>query len=139
MKNKLKIFFTLALTFILSFALVGCSAPVVGEWKATTATIVAFEGADPYDQLSENISIYLNINDDETWEFIFENHDDPSLSYTVEGTYTFEDDKLVFSGETFDETVSTVFEYKDGKLYGQEVIEVDRDITTVITYVFERK
>ena len=31
------------------------------------------------------------------------------------------------------------FEYKDGKLYGEEVIEVDDEITTVITYVFERK
>ena len=50
-----------------------------------------------------------------------------------------EDDKLIFSGESIDENVTTVFEYKDGKLYGEEVIEVDDKITTVITYVFERK
>ena len=139
MKKLLGILFIVMTIFAITFAFCSCSSGVVGEWKATTSTVLPFEGADPYDQLSENISIYLNINNDETWEFIFENHDDPSLSYTVEGTYTFEDDKLIFSGESIDENVTTVFEYKDGKLYGEEVIEVDDEITTVITYVFERK
>lgn len=137
--KKIRFFVAIMLVFAMTFAFCSCSSGVVGEWKATTATVLPFEGADPYDQLSENISIYLNINNDETWEFVFKNHDDLSLSYTVEGIYTFEDDKLIFSGKSIDENVTTVFEYKDGKLYGKEVIEVDDEIITVITYVFERK
>ena len=111
--KKFKLILATVLVFVMAFALVACSAPVVGEWELTKVT----SGDEEYDAEDLDVSMTIEVNSDGTVVMASEIYGN---SMEEEGYWSFEDDTLSIYEDEDKEVTVYEFEYKDGKLIIEE-------------------